>query len=189
MYRALNWATGETVAVKEIQLANIPKAELGEIMVRTHLYLHMCPTQIWIQSEIDLLKNLNVGDTFRRNVHASLSPRLASEHRQVQRICEDKRVSLHHPRVRFPSSRCWALASKPLPGSVRMAPSMPFASGLASSQRTSLLSTSPKFWKGLCTSMTRASSTATLRVRTSSRTRTAQSSWRILALPVRLLQE
>ena len=30
---ALNWATGETVAVKEIQLGNIPKAELGEIMV------------------------------------------------------------------------------------------------------------------------------------------------------------
>lgn len=42
VYRALNWATGETVAVKEIQLANIPKGELGEIM-----------------SEIDLLKNLN----------------------------------------------------------------------------------------------------------------------------------
>lgn len=30
---ALNWATGETVAVKEIQLSNIPKGELGEIMV------------------------------------------------------------------------------------------------------------------------------------------------------------
>ena len=30
---ALNWATGETVAVKEIQLTNIPKGELGEIMV------------------------------------------------------------------------------------------------------------------------------------------------------------
>ncbi|KAF8627476.1 hypothetical protein AX17_006288 [Amanita inopinata Kibby_2008] len=42
VYRALNWATGETVAVKEIQLSNIPKSELGEIM-----------------SEIDLLKNLN----------------------------------------------------------------------------------------------------------------------------------
>ncbi|KAJ7211039.1 hypothetical protein B0H12DRAFT_389215 [Mycena haematopus] len=42
VYRALNWATGETVAVKEIQLSNIPKGELGEIM-----------------SEIDLLKNLN----------------------------------------------------------------------------------------------------------------------------------
>ncbi|KAF7966406.1 hypothetical protein HWV62_38446 [Athelia sp. TMB] len=42
VYRALNWATGETVAVKEIELANIPKSELGEIM-----------------SEIDLLKNLN----------------------------------------------------------------------------------------------------------------------------------
>ncbi|THH12926.1 hypothetical protein EW146_g7242 [Bondarzewia mesenterica] len=39
---ALNWATGETVAVKEIQLSNIPKGELGQIM-----------------SEIDLLKNLN----------------------------------------------------------------------------------------------------------------------------------
>jgi hypothetical protein len=32
---ALNWATGETVAVKEIQLSNIPKGELGQIMVRT----------------------------------------------------------------------------------------------------------------------------------------------------------
>ncbi|KAG7088758.1 hypothetical protein E1B28_012724 [Marasmius oreades] len=42
VYRALNWATGETVAVKEIQLSNIPKSDLGEIM-----------------SEIDLLKNLN----------------------------------------------------------------------------------------------------------------------------------
>ncbi|KAJ7572185.1 kinase-like domain-containing protein [Mycena floridula] len=42
VYRALNWATGETVAVKEIQLGNIPKGEIGEIM-----------------SEIDLLKNLN----------------------------------------------------------------------------------------------------------------------------------
>ncbi|TFY66122.1 hypothetical protein EVG20_g4965 [Dentipellis fragilis] len=42
VYRALNWATGETVAVKEIQLSNIPKGEIGQIM-----------------SEIDLLKNLN----------------------------------------------------------------------------------------------------------------------------------
>ncbi|KAH8987236.1 hypothetical protein EDB86DRAFT_3065770 [Lactarius hatsudake] len=42
VYRALNWATGETVAVKEIQLSNIPRGELGQIM-----------------SEIDLLKNLN----------------------------------------------------------------------------------------------------------------------------------
>ncbi|KIY52431.1 Pkinase-domain-containing protein [Fistulina hepatica ATCC 64428] len=42
VYRALNWATGETVAIKEITLSNIPKAELGEIM-----------------SEISLLKNLN----------------------------------------------------------------------------------------------------------------------------------
>lgn len=30
---ALNWATGETVAVKEITLSNIPKGELHQIMV------------------------------------------------------------------------------------------------------------------------------------------------------------
>jgi hypothetical protein len=30
---ALNWATGETVAVKEITLSNIPKGELSQIMV------------------------------------------------------------------------------------------------------------------------------------------------------------
>ena len=29
---ALNWTTGETVAVKQIQLASIPKADLSEIM-------------------------------------------------------------------------------------------------------------------------------------------------------------
>ncbi|KZO92675.1 Pkinase-domain-containing protein [Calocera viscosa TUFC12733] len=42
VYRALNWTTGETVAVKQISLGNIPKAELADIM-----------------SEIDLLKNLD----------------------------------------------------------------------------------------------------------------------------------
>lgn len=42
VYRALNWGTGETVAIKQIGLAALPKAELSVIM-----------------SEIDLLKNLN----------------------------------------------------------------------------------------------------------------------------------
>jgi hypothetical protein len=32
---ALNWTTGEIVAIKEIQLSNIPKGELSEIMVST----------------------------------------------------------------------------------------------------------------------------------------------------------
>lgn len=32
---ALNWATGETVAIKEIQLSNIPKSEIGQIMARS----------------------------------------------------------------------------------------------------------------------------------------------------------
>ncbi|KAB8611412.1 hypothetical protein FH972_025917 [Carpinus fangiana] len=42
VYRALDWGTGETVAVKRVKLANLPKSELRVIML-----------------EIDLLKNLN----------------------------------------------------------------------------------------------------------------------------------
>lgn len=42
VYRALNWSTGETVAIKQVRLADLPKAELKVIM-----------------QEIDLLKNLN----------------------------------------------------------------------------------------------------------------------------------
>ncbi|KAI9671821.1 MAG: hypothetical protein M1831_003349 [Alyxoria varia] len=42
VYRALNWRTGETVAVKKIKLTDLPKSELRVIML-----------------EIDLLKNLN----------------------------------------------------------------------------------------------------------------------------------
>ena len=38
---ALNWATGETVAIKEIQLSNIPKSEIGQIMVRA---IRVCPS-------------------------------------------------------------------------------------------------------------------------------------------------
>ncbi|KAJ5502163.1 Armadillo-like helical [Penicillium fimorum] len=46
VYRALNWNTGETVAVKQIKLTDLPKSELRVIM----------PMQ---QLEIDLLKNLD----------------------------------------------------------------------------------------------------------------------------------
>lgn len=42
VYRALNWGTGETVAIKQVRLENLPKSELKTIML-----------------EIDLLKNLN----------------------------------------------------------------------------------------------------------------------------------
>lgn len=42
VYRALNWSTGETVAIKQIKLADLPRSELNVIM-----------------QEIDLLKNLN----------------------------------------------------------------------------------------------------------------------------------
>ncbi|CAK1362730.1 Cytokinesis protein sepH [Cercospora beticola] len=42
VYAALNWSTGETVAIKQVRLSDMPKAELNVIM-----------------QEIDLLKNLN----------------------------------------------------------------------------------------------------------------------------------
>ena len=33
VYRALNWGTGETVAIKQVRLENLPKSELKTIMV------------------------------------------------------------------------------------------------------------------------------------------------------------
>lgn len=33
MYRALNWGNGETVAIKQVRLADLPKSELRVIMV------------------------------------------------------------------------------------------------------------------------------------------------------------
>jgi serine/threonine protein kinase len=35
VYKALNWGTGETVAVKQVKLADLPKSELRVIMVHT----------------------------------------------------------------------------------------------------------------------------------------------------------
>ncbi|KAJ1303227.1 hypothetical protein OPQ81_011425 [Rhizoctonia solani] len=37
VYRALNWMTGETVAVKQILLSDVPKSELGELMSEINL--------------------------------------------------------------------------------------------------------------------------------------------------------
>lgn len=44
VYRALNWNTGETVAVKQIKLVDLPKSELRVIMVR---YLHLSIPEIF----------------------------------------------------------------------------------------------------------------------------------------------
>lgn len=33
VYRALNWGTGETVAIKQVRLADLPKTELKSMMV------------------------------------------------------------------------------------------------------------------------------------------------------------
>jgi hypothetical protein len=49
------------------------------------------------QSEIDLLKNLNVCVYIRSTPPADL--RSASKHSQVQGILQDARISVHHPRV------------------------------------------------------------------------------------------
>jgi serine/threonine protein kinase len=43
VYKALNWGTGSTVAIKQVKAENLPKTELKVIMM-----------------EIDLLKKLNV---------------------------------------------------------------------------------------------------------------------------------
>lgn len=55
---ALNFTTGEAVAVKQIQLSNIPKSDLGDIMVRPRVLVLTRLTTL--QTEIDLLKKLNV---------------------------------------------------------------------------------------------------------------------------------
>lgn len=34
VYRALNWGTGETVAIKQIKLTDLPKGEIRVIMVQ-----------------------------------------------------------------------------------------------------------------------------------------------------------
>lgn len=63
MYRALNWGTGETVAVKQVRLADLPKSELRVIMVcqlSIAKGLSCLNANILLQLEIDLLKNLNV---------------------------------------------------------------------------------------------------------------------------------
>lgn len=36
---ALNFTTGEAVAVKQIQLSNIPKSDLGDIMVGLRVFI------------------------------------------------------------------------------------------------------------------------------------------------------
>lgn len=56
---ALNWATGETVAIKEIQLSNIPKGEIRQIMVRDRVHFayaraQSLPSQKSIYSRISM---------------------------------------------------------------------------------------------------------------------------------------
>lgn len=34
VFRALNWGTGETVAIKQVKLTNLPNSEMKVIMVR-----------------------------------------------------------------------------------------------------------------------------------------------------------
>ena len=148
---ALNWATGETVAVKEITLSNIPKGELSQIMVsnailglrdslcdrssgemkqwklRTTWYTWRPFTSVedrssaevsisvnafnsleggtcWLiiinfQSEIDLLKNLNVSVAQVRS--ALLNRQVARKYCKIQRFRQDAGVPIHHFGVAF----------------------------------------------------------------------------------------
>lgn len=75
MYRALNWNTGETVAVKQIKLVDLPKSELRVIMVCYSVpnSQGISTNYVDLQLEIDLLKNLDV----RRNaVFPTQGPKL-----------------------------------------------------------------------------------------------------------------
>lgn len=78
--------TGETVAVKQIKLADLPKSELRVIMV-SDWHQSFCECVILItevlQLEIDLLKNLDVRQCLAREHEAGMLMDLASEHCEV----------------------------------------------------------------------------------------------------------
>lgn len=59
VYRGLNVFSGETVAVKQIKLKDIPKSDVNTIMVRLYFWKLGCRADK-DKLEIDLLKNLNV---------------------------------------------------------------------------------------------------------------------------------
>lgn len=89
---ALNLSTGETVAVKEIQLSNIPKSELPEIQVSLSLlsiwYLGFIPTECWYILRC-IVWNRTSEELKRKGLSAShpgnilINAYLASEHCQV----------------------------------------------------------------------------------------------------------
>jgi serine/threonine protein kinase len=62
VFRALNMGTGETVAVKQVKLADLPKSELRVITVGVGNISHKghMADDVFFQLEIDLLKNLDV---------------------------------------------------------------------------------------------------------------------------------
>jgi serine/threonine protein kinase len=41
VYRAINWGSGETVAIKQVRLGDLPKSELRVIMVRNVQYVDL----------------------------------------------------------------------------------------------------------------------------------------------------
>ena len=97
------------MAIKEIQLSNIPKSEIGQIMVRLlserPATLGHTECRLLIQSEIDLLKNLNVRHVEYDLIQTSLTCReTASKYCKVQGFRENPRLPLHHSRVRLSSS-------------------------------------------------------------------------------------
>ncbi|KAJ9607724.1 Protein kinase of the Mitotic Exit Network [Cladophialophora chaetospira] len=61
VYRALNWGTGETVAVKQIKLADLPKSELRVIMLEIDLLKNLDhPNIVKYQGSVKLPETLNI---------------------------------------------------------------------------------------------------------------------------------
>ena len=107
---ALNWATGETVAVKEITLANIPKGEISQIMVGDRSLLHHRPDHLHDSPSV---RDRPAQESECTCVYIKFTlpadSGSASEYRQIQGVLQDPRISVHHPRV------CHILYSQTIP--------------------------------------------------------------------------
>lgn len=133
---ALNWATGETVAVKEITLANIPKGEISQIMVDSSssnavqtAHSHaLPPVRDRSAQKPECVYLHQIRFTYRHcfSIRISSSIRDSSRHgNSCTSFWSVSYFTSRKPSLRFDFA-----------DSAKMGPYTPFANGLASSRRT-----------------------------------------------------